>query len=171
MEHKIFHTTQEILSKSNHFKNRLFCPYQPWNRCSLLCGAAQRIQRFVQTRLLRANEIEQHCFGHKHPRFFNFKWIFFRLKKPESQIFENTANLFYLNFISKKNNKKQENLLGSLSRAGHYQKEYLVPMQILIFFFFQKQYLLPMGILILFSKKVPPTNEDFDFFFPKYPRF
>ena len=49
-------------------------------------------------------------FFSKYPRFSNLKLDFFPLKKSFSQIFQNTAHLFHLNFISKKTPKKSEKL-------------------------------------------------------------
>ena len=50
----------------------------------------------------------------KYPRFWNLKSDFFPLKKSFLQIFQNTANFFYLNFISVNFHKNQRIFL----RAG-----------------------------------------------------
>ena len=46
----------------------------------------------------------------QNSRFWNLKSDFFPEKKSFFQNFQNTANFFYLNFISKKTPKKSENL-------------------------------------------------------------
>ena len=48
----------------------------------------------------------------QNPRFFNLKQDFFPVKKSFLQIFQNTANFFYLNFISVNFHKNQRNFFG-----------------------------------------------------------
>ena len=45
----------------------------------------------------------------KYPRFFNFKWIFFHFKKPESQIFQNWQKKICLNYIWQNFQQNQRN--------------------------------------------------------------
>ena len=60
----------------------------------------------------------RNIFFHKIPPILKLEVGFFSDKKSFSQIFQNTANFFYLNLISKKTPKKSENIFGEGSRAG-----------------------------------------------------
>ena len=52
----------------------------------------------------------RNIFFPKIPPILNSNLDFFPVKKSFLQIFQNTANFFHLNFISKKKSKKSENL-------------------------------------------------------------
>ena len=60
----------------------------------------------------------RYIFFPKIPPILNLKLDFFPVKKSFSQIFQNTANFFYLNFISKKKKKKSEKLFREGGREG-----------------------------------------------------
>ena len=57
-------------------------------------------------------------FSENTPDFEKLKLDFFPVKKSFSQIFQNTANFFYLNFISVNFHKNQRNFFGR--EVAHY---------------------------------------------------
>jgi len=76
-----------------------------------LCYAASRLTGALRfARGFKKAPITHKEFEPKFQLFWNLKLDFFPVKKSFSRIFQNTANFFHLNFISKKKPKKSENL-------------------------------------------------------------
>ena len=80
-------------------------------------------------------------------------------KKSFSQIFENTAHLFYLEFISKKTPKKSENIFWSPKPPIFQLKLDFFPLQKSFQRFTKIRHI--FSILTLFLKKLPKNQRTF----------
>ena len=145
-------------------------------------AASRRIGALRFARGFKKASITHKEFEPKFQLFWNLKLDFFPVKKSFSQIFQNTANLFHLNFISKKKKKNQRNFFSPKYPPFWNLKLDFFPLKKSFSKIFQNTaHLFYLNFISkkktkksenrFFAKKTPTTHKEFDFFPPKYPHF